>query len=105
MKFRNIFKRPGTAKSNDKRKPKTDDDESFKFRHVFSAFTGLPRVLRLVWSTQPFSTLILGLLNLLRGFTPALTVVVTKYLIDSVVTAIHPPHNTTPVLIFVILQL
>jgi len=106
MKFRNIFKRPATAKSdsNDKKRPGSNDDESFKIRHVFSAFIGLPRVLHLVWTTQPFFTLILGLLNLLRGFTPALTVVITKYLIDSVVAAIHT-HITTPVLIFVILQL
>lgn len=106
MKFRISFKRPGTGTttSNNKKQPKIDDDESFKIRHIFSAFTGLPRVLRLVWSTQPFFTLILGLLNLLRGFTPALTVVVTKYLIDSVVTAIRT-HVTTPVLVFVILQL
>src|SRR6266550_4215077 len=48
----------------------------------------------------------MGILSLLRGFIPAVTVSITRYLIDSVVLAIRSPaHNVTMVWVFVGLQL
>jgi ATP-binding cassette subfamily B protein len=83
---------------------KNPGDEGFKITHVFSAFTSLPRVLRLVWSTAPWLTAGLALVNLLRGLSPAITVVITKLVIDSVVYGIRI-HSFTPVLVPVGLQL
>ena len=60
-------------------------DEGFKLRQVFEAFTSLPRVLRLVWSTHALFTAALGLLSIAQGFMPAISVVITRYLIDGVV--------------------
>lgn len=79
-------------------------DEKFKFRQVTQAFTGLPRVLRLVWSTHPWLTAALAVLNLLRGIIPATTVIITKLVIDSVVTAIQI-HSINPIWLPVGLQL
>ncbi len=83
-----------------------EQEEGFKITQVLEAFTSLPRVLRLVWSTHAGFTLIMAILSLLRGFIPAITVSITRYLIDSVVLAIRSPtHNITMVWVFVGLQL
>src|SRR6266568_3451711 len=86
------------------RRRRNDTDDSFKFSQVLQAFTGLPRVLRLVWSTQPLLTLALALLNLLRGATPAVSVIITKMVIDSVVRGIQI-HSVDPIWLPVGLQL
>jgi ATP-binding cassette subfamily B protein len=52
-----------------------------------TAFSRLPEVLRLVWTTHAGYTFSLGLITLLRGFAPAATAVVTALVIDSVVAA------------------
>jgi ATP-binding cassette subfamily B protein len=83
---------------------KKKDDEEFSFKQLTGAFTGLPRVLKLVWSTSWLLTLALGLLNLLQGFTPAVSVVITKLVIDSVVLGIRL-HSARPVFLPVGLQL
>ncbi len=67
-------------------------DEGFKLRQVFEAFTSLPRVLRLVWSTHALFTAALGLLSIAQGFMPAISVVITRYVIDGVVYGII--HHT-----------
>src|SRR5947207_1743746 len=67
-------------------------DEGFKLRQVFEAFTSLPRVLRLVWSTHALFTALLGLLSIAQGFMPAISVVITRYVIDGVVYGIL--HHT-----------
>src|SRR6266567_503224 len=83
-----------------------EQEEGFKITQVLEAFTSLPRVLRLVWSTHAGFTLIMAILSLLRGFIPAITVSITRYLIDSVVLAIRSPtHNISMVWVFVGLQL
>ena len=79
-------------------------DEGFKFRHIFEAFTSLPRVLRLVWSTHAFFTSILALLSILQGFMPAITVLISRSVIDSVVFGIIH-HTVSPIWIPVGLQL
>src|SRR6266436_4016033 len=86
------------------KKGQQESDQGFKISQVFGAFTSLPRVLRLVWSTQPFFTLMMALLSLLRGITPTLSILVTRFLIDSVVSAIRT-HVTTMVWVLVGLQL
>jgi ATP-binding cassette subfamily B protein len=78
--------------------------EGFKLFTVFSTFTSLPRVVRLVWSTNAPLASCMGLLNLLRGFTPAVTVIITKLVIDSVVYGIRI-HSVEPIWLPVTLQL
>src|SRR5438128_3319522 len=79
-------------------------EEGFKFTQVFAAFTSLPRVLRLVWSTNPWLTCAMALLSIVRGTTPAATVIITKLVIDGVVKAIQI-HSISPICVPVILQL
>lgn len=94
----------GTPSSKFKSKRQKEPEERFKITQVFEAFTSLPRVLRLVWSTNPWLTASLALLSLLRGFIPAVSVTITALVIDSVVSAIHT-HITTMVWVLVGLQL
>lgn len=73
-------------------------------KQVVGAFTSLPRVLRLVWSTSALLTIGMGILSLLQGFTPALSVWITGLVIDSVVTGIRI-HSASPIWFPVGLQL
>ena len=73
-------------------------------KQVIGAFTSLPRVLRLVWSTSAMLTILLGILNLFQGFTPALSVWITGLVIDSVVLGIRI-HSPSPIWLPVGLQL
>ena len=79
-------------------------DEGFKFRQIFEAFTSLPRVMRLVWSTHAFFTATLGLLSILQGIMPTVTVLITRLVIDSVVYGITH-HTISPIWLPVGLQL
>src|ERR1700680_3199043 len=92
-----------TKTTSSKKKPEKEEEE-FKIRHVFAAFASLPRVLGLVWATDKRLTLSMAVISVLRGFTPAISVYITKQLIDSVVRAIIT-HVTTMVWIFVGAQL
>lgn len=71
---------------------------------VISAFRSLPRVIGLVWRVQPFFTLLLGALNVLQGFMPALTAFVNAALLSEVVHAIavHGGAGTTTVVIWLV---
>src|ERR1700730_13942170 len=71
---------------------RSQTDEKFSYKKVPAAFASLPRVLHLVWSTSPLLTMILGLLSLLQGFTPAISVSISALLIDNVVRAIQDHH-------------
>src|SRR2546425_2515747 len=84
--------------------PAQRTEEKFSFRKVPGAFTSLPRVLRLVWSTSALLTTFLGLLNLAQGFVPAISVSITALVIDSVIRAINI-HSTAPIWLPVGLQL
>src|ERR1700687_5664347 len=79
-------------------------EERISVKQVVGAFTSLPRVLRLVWSTSALMTICMGILSLLQGFTPALSVWITGLVIDSVVTGIRI-HSTSPIWFPVGLQL
>src|SRR5579859_6282653 len=76
------------AAADKKQQEKDQKEEQFKIRHVFAAFASLPRVLGLVWETDKRLTFGMALISVLRGFTPAVSVFITKQLIDSVVHAI-----------------
>lgn len=65
-----------------------DDGAELTPKKVLTAFTSLPRVLRLVWDVNPVFTLALAALYVLQGFIPVLTAYAGKLLIDSVVAAI-----------------
>lgn len=91
---------PGRGSGGRKR-----NEDGFDFRMIFQAFTSLPRVSKLVWSTQPFYTLALGLINIARGFSPALSAWVTKLVIDSVVNAVSQKGDVSTVIWLVLLQL
>jgi ATP-binding cassette, subfamily B, bacterial len=65
------------------------DEDGLSFRMVVTAFTSLPRVLKLVWDISPAFTLSLAILYLLQGFVPTLTAFVAKLLIDGVLNAIR----------------
>ena len=89
------------------RTAKTDQkklDEGFSFKQVFGVFTSLPRVLRLVWSTQAFYTAVMFVLSILQGVMPAITVLITRAVIDSVVQGIIH-HTISPIWLPVSLQL
>jgi len=87
-----------------RRKRRTPEEEEFKLSHVLVAFTNLPRVLHLVWSTDAFLTGAMAFISLIRGVVPAMTVIITRLLIDSVVLGIRI-HSVNPVWIPVALQL
>src|SRR5712691_2873228 len=90
------------AATDKKQQEKDKKEEQFKIRHVFAAFAGLPRVLGLVWATDKRLTFSMAFISVLRGFTPAVSVYITKQLIDSVVHAIsNSTHDTTLVWVFV----
>ncbi|MHB8598992.1 MAG: ABC transporter ATP-binding protein [Ktedonobacteraceae bacterium] len=79
-------------------------DEGFSLKQIFGVFTSLPRVLRLVWSTQAFYTATMFVLSILQGLMPAATVLITRWLIDSVVYGITH-HTISPILLPVSFQL
>jgi ATP-binding cassette subfamily B protein len=83
-----LFPRQGQWSRRGQQK-RSQDSESLTPRQVLTAFTSLPRVLKLVWRVQPASTVALGLLYLAQGIIPALTAYVSKLLIDAVVLAIR----------------
>ncbi len=85
-------------------KGRRGSEERLSMKQVVGAFTSLPRVLRLVWSTSALLTIGMGILSLLQGFTPALSVWITGLVIDSVVTGIRI-HSTSPIWFPVGLQL
>src|SRR4051812_27767173 len=67
-------------------------EDGFNLRMVFGAFSSLPRVLQLVWSTNAFYTLCLAIITVIRGFAPAASAWDTKLVIDSVIASL-PPKN------------
>jgi ATP-binding cassette subfamily B protein len=81
-----------------------ETNERISVKQVVGAFTSLPRVLRLVWSTSALFTTLLGILSLFQGFTPALSVWITGLVIDSVVLGIRI-HSPNPIWLPVGLQL
>src|SRR5436309_11165939 len=79
-------------------------NQSFSIKQIAGAMRSLPRVLRLVWSTNALFTTLMGLLSLLQGFTPAASVWISGLVIDSVVLGIRI-HSTSRIWLPVGLQL
>lgn len=78
--------------------------KKFTLRRILSAFTSLPRVLRLVWSASPPLVTGMALITVLQGITPLANVIIARLLIDNALLAIT--HGTIqPILLPVILQL
>ena len=102
MKKNNSSQNGSSPKAKDKKQQ--EEEENFKITHVFEAIAALPRVIRLVWSTQARLTMAMAVLSILRGFIPAISFWITKQLIDSVVNAIKT-HHIAMVLWFVGAQL
>lgn len=75
---------------------KQQNEEKFSLKKVPSTLASFPRVLRLVWETHKFLTLSLGLLDILQGVVPAITISITALVIDGVVKAIHL-QNPSPI--------
>jgi ATP-binding cassette, subfamily B, bacterial len=84
--------------------PPLREEEKFSIWKIPGVLAGLPRVMRLVWSTSAPLTLFLGFLNLVQGFTPAISVSITGLVVDSVVEAIRI-HSASPIWLPVGLQL
>ncbi len=82
---------------------KINSDDGFNIKMVFGAFTSLPRVLKLVWSTHAGYTFSLGLITVLRGFSPAASAWVTKLVIDSVINALPPKNGPVSTVIWLVL--
>ncbi len=80
------------------------EEDSLSFRMVASAFTSLPRVLKLVWEISPIFTLALAALYLVQGFVPALTAFVAKLLIDGVLRAfrLHGMHGALTLVVWLV---
>jgi len=88
------------------RPQKDRDDEKFEFRKVFLAFSELPRVIRLVWDTSHAMTIAMALISIISGFLPAVSVWITRGVVDSVITAAFSPnHNLGTVWFYVVAQL
>ena len=99
--------RPSRTPRNPAGKPQRNrDDEQFALRNIFQAFTDLPRVIGLVWSTSRWMTITMALVSLISGFLPAVSIWITRGLIDSVIAAaFSPSHQLGPVWFFVVAQL
>jgi ATP-binding cassette, subfamily B, bacterial len=63
--------------------------DNFSWKQVPEAFTSLPRVLKLVWDTSKVLTLLMGLLSILQGFTPAISLWITNLVINAVIEGIR----------------
>lgn len=83
---------------------RSSTDETFNLKKIPGVLASLPRVLRLVWSTNASLTTLLAFLNLAQGFTPAISVSITALVIDSVVKAIHI-HSASPIWLPIGMQL
>lgn len=83
---------------------RANTDQEFKLSKVFTAFTSLPRVLKLVWTTHAPLTAAMALISVLRGITPAATVTISQLVIDGVLHGIRI-HSVNPIWVPVGLQL
>ncbi|HLG75231.1 MAG TPA: ABC transporter ATP-binding protein [Ktedonobacteraceae bacterium] len=71
-------------------------EEKFRLSQTFKTLASVPRVMRLVWSTNAPLTASLAFLSILRGITPVVTVTISQLVIDSVVYGIRT-HSINPI--------
>jgi ATP-binding cassette, subfamily B, bacterial len=102
----NVRRSPRPPQTSAGRPPRDRDDEQFALRKIFLAFTDLPRVIGLIWSTSRWMTITMVLISVISGFLPVVSVWITRGVVDSVISAtFSPSHNLGPVWFFVIAQM
>lgn len=79
-------------------------EETFQLSRVFAAFVSLPRILQLVWSADAPLTVTMGMISILRGLTPVVSVTISQLVIDAVIHGIRI-HSIVPIWLPVLLQL
>ena len=70
--------------------------DNFSWKQIPEAFASLPRVLKLVWDTSKLLTLLMLIISIMQGFTPAVSLWITNLVINGVVKGIRVP-NTSPI--------
>ncbi len=79
-------------------------DEVFHLKHTLTAFAGLPRVARLVWSASPALTLGMAVVTIVNGVVPLANAIIARLLLDRVIQA-FTHHTFSPVWLPLCLQL
>ena len=87
-----------------RRRNRNPDEDGFSLRQVPIAFASIPRVMRLVLSASVLFTALMGVLSILQGFLPALSIEITRIVVNSVEIGIRR-HSINPIWIPVGLQL
>jgi len=67
-----------------RRRSRNPDEEGFSLRQVPIAFASIPRVMKLVLSASTLFTVLMGILSILQGFMPALSIEITRLVVNSV---------------------
>ena len=87
-----------------RRRNRNPDDDGFSLRQVPVAFASIPRVMKLVLSASTLFTILMGVLSILQGFMPALSIEITRIVVNSVEVGIRI-HSINPIWFPVSLQL
>jgi ATP-binding cassette, subfamily B, bacterial len=70
--------------------------DNFSWKQIPESFASLPRVLKLVWDTSKLLTLLMLIISIMQGFTPAVSLWITNLVINGVVKGIRVPA-TSPI--------
>ena len=87
-----------------RRRNRNPDEDGFNLRQVPIAFASIPRVMKLVLSASALFTVLMGILSILQGFMPALSIEITRLVVASVESGIRI-HSINPIWFPVGLQL
>ena len=87
-----------------RRRSRNPDEDGFNLRQVPIAFASIPRVMKLVLSASVLFTVLMGILSILQGFMPALSIEITRIVVNSVEVGIRI-HSIRPIWVPVGLQL
>ena len=87
-----------------RRRNRNPDEDGFSLRQVPIAFASIPRVMKLVLSASALFTVLMGILSILQGFMPALSIEITRLVVASVESGIRI-HSINPIWFPVGLQL
>lgn len=87
-----------------RRRSRNPDEDGFSLRQVPIAFASIPRVMKLVLAASTLFTVLMGILSILQGFMPALSIEITRLVVNSVEVGIRI-HAVNPIWFPVSLQL
>ncbi len=87
-----------------RRRSRNPDEDGFSLKQVPIAFASIPRVMKLVLSASVLFTVLMGVLSILQGFMPALSIEITRVVVNSVEVGIRI-HSVNPIWFPVGLQL